>query len=103
MKLQVGNWVGWKTECCGVILKKKGEIVLVLEPGEDFFAAVEELKKRYRFAVIYSGRSVRDHKSYVAIIKEKDRMSRLYWPDVENLKKIYGIKKDQKKIGRKRK
>lgn len=96
MNLKVWDGVSWKTKCCNILLKKIGEVVLILEQGEDFYIAVEDLKKRYRFNVIYSGIAARDHKSYVVLVKEKGKPSKLYWPEVKDLKKIY--KKKIKKV-----
>lgn len=97
MDFKVWDEVRWKTESSGISVKKKGEIILILEPGEDFFVAVEGLKKRYKFTIIYSGVSIRDHKSYIVLVKEKNKSSRLYWPYVADLKKIKKTKRRMKK------
>ncbi len=89
MGFKVLDRVTWKTKCCNIPIKKIGGVILILESGEDFYTAVEDLKKRYRFNLIYSGTSVKDHKSYVVLVKARGKASKLYWPEVEGLKKIY--------------
>ena len=98
MEFKVGDKVTWKTKLGNIILKKIGEIILILESGENFYIAIEDLKKRCRFNVIYSGVSVKDHKSCIVIMKEKGRLSKLYWPSVKDLKKIYKRKNKKVKI-----
>lgn len=89
--------VTWKTGVCGIYIKKIGKIVCILEPGEDFYIAAEDLKKSYRAAIIYNGPPVRDHISYIVMMKEKDMISKIYWPDVKLLKKYKPVKR--KKVG----
>lgn len=88
MKLKVGHWVRWETICCGVTLKKKGYIVIILEPGENFYEAVEDLKKIYRFNIIHNKEKIRDHLSYVVLSHEGEGVPKLYWPDAGSLRKV---------------
>lgn len=88
MNLKVGNWVSWKTYIGSISVPKKGEIVLILNPGENFFEAVEGLKNRYRFSIIHNKGKIKDHLSYAVLVRDGESIPRLYWPDVSDLKKV---------------
>lgn len=88
MDFKVGDWVSWKTYIGTIPISKKGEIILILNPGENFFEAVEGLKNRYRFSIIHNKEKIRNHLSYVVLIRDGEGMPRLYWPDVSDLHKV---------------
>lgn len=103
MNLKVGDWVSWNTYLGSISVKKRGSIVLILDAGEDFYEAVEGLKKHYRFNIIHNKERARDYLSYIVLVRDGEGIPRLYWPEVNSLKKIRKVvTKCKRKIKEKR-
>lgn len=103
MKFEVGESVKWTSRIHNVNIKRRGEIVYIIDPfkslsevleSEDF---IEKVGKKSN--IIYNKLlEFRPCESYLVIAKKRDgQLPTLYWPDADILSRIR-IRKSNKKV-----
>lgn len=94
MKFKIGEDVSWKSEVNGIIIKRKGKIIFIIDSFESLSDIIksEEFKKcvNSKIHIIHNNLDdFRPAESYLVkkINKNGGRPS-LFWPEVNSLRKI---------------
>lgn len=109
MKLKIGDYVRWTSLVHGIIIKRKGRIVYIVDP----FTSLIEILNDENFItdvgknihIIHNKLSdFRPYESYLVVVRQREgQILSLHWPDVNILKKIRKRKSKKKIINKEEK